>query len=63
MNVCKSVVLTSLLRGCETWTMYRSHIRQLERFRMRWLGNTLDIGWKDKVSNMIVVEQSYTCQN
>ena len=30
-KVYKAVVLTSLLYGCETWTLYRKHIKQLER--------------------------------
>lgn len=29
-KVYKVVVLTSLLYGCETWTLYRKHLKQLE---------------------------------
>ena len=43
MKVYRAVVLTSLLYGCETWTLYRSHVKQLENFHMRALRSILGI--------------------
>ncbi|KAL8570335.1 hypothetical protein ACOMHN_035753 [Nucella lapillus] len=43
LKVYKTIVLTSLLYGCETWTLYRRHIRQLERCHMRSLRSILGI--------------------
>ena len=37
LKVYRTVVLTSLLYGCETSTLYRRHLKQLERFHMRSL--------------------------
>ena len=43
LKVYRVVVLTSLLYGCETWTLYRRHLKQLERFHMRSLRTSLNI--------------------
>ena len=37
LKVYRAVVLTSLLYGCETWTLYRRHLKQLQRFYIRSL--------------------------
>ena len=34
LKVYNAVVLPSLLYGCETWTLYRRHIKKLELFHM-----------------------------
>jgi len=46
-----TVVLTILLYGCETWTLYRHNIRKLDQFYMRCLRRIAHIQWKDKVPN------------
>ena len=56
IKVYKSVVLTSLLHGCETWTMHTLRIRQLERFHMRSLRNNMGLNWQDNVSNLSVLD-------
>ena len=33
LKVYRAVVLTSLVYGCEPWTLYRRHLKQLERFQ------------------------------
>lgn len=41
LKVYKTVVLASLLYGCETWTLYSRLIRLLERFHTRALRSIL----------------------
>ena len=56
--VYRTVVLSSLLYGCETWTVYRRHLKQFERFHQRALYSILGIRWQDKVTNTEVFERS-----
>ena len=58
IKVYKAVVLTSLLYGCETWTLYRKHLKQLERFHMRSLRAILGIKWQDRVTNLEVLDRA-----
>ena len=58
LKVYKTVVRTSLLYGCETWTLYRQQIKQLECFHMRSLRRIMDIRWKDKVTNLQVLDRA-----
>ena len=38
--VYKAAVLSVLLFGCESWTLYRRHIRNLDQFHMRYPTNS-----------------------
>ena len=58
LKVYRAVVLTSLLNGCETWTLYRRHLKQLERFHMHSLRTILNIKWQDCVSNLQVLDMA-----
>ena len=58
LAIYNTVVLTSLLYGCETWTLYRKHIKLLERFHMRSLRSILGIRWQDKVTNLEVLDRA-----
>ena len=58
VKVYKAVVLTSLLYGCKTWTLYRKQIKQLEGFHMRSLRSIMDIRWQDKVTNLQVLDRA-----
>ena len=58
IKVYKAVVLSSLLYGCESWTLYRRHMKQLERFHLRSLRSLLGIKWQDRVTNLEVLEQA-----
>ncbi len=53
----KAVVLCTLLYCCETWTLYRCHIKQLEQFHQRCLRKTCNIKWQDRVSNLEVLDK------
>ena len=58
LKVYKAVVLTSLLYGCETRTLYTKQIKQLEGFHMRSLRSIMDIRWQDKVINLQVLDRA-----
>ena len=54
----KAVVLTILLYGCETWTLYRKQIKQLEGFhKITTRRRIMDIRWQDKVTNLQVLDR------
>ena len=55
--VYKAVVLTTLLYGCETWTLYKEDLKKLERFHQRKLRAIMNIRWQDKVSNISVLNR------
>ena len=58
LKVYRAVVLSSLLYGCETWTVYRRHLKHLERFHQRALRSILEIRWQDMVTNTEVFERT-----
>ncbi|KAL8615669.1 hypothetical protein ACOMHN_034819 [Nucella lapillus] len=60
LRVYKTIVLISLLYGCETWTLYRRHIKLLESFHMRSMRSTLGIKWQDKITNLEVLDRAGT---
>ena len=58
LKVYRAVIISSLLYGCETWTVYRWLLKQLERFHQRALRFILGILWQDKVTNTEVFERT-----
>ena len=54
----RAVILSSLLYGCETWTVYRRHLKQLERFHQQAPRSILGIRWQDKVTKTEVFERT-----
>ncbi|KAL8613134.1 hypothetical protein ACOMHN_035074 [Nucella lapillus] len=58
LKVYRAVVLTTLLYGCETWTVYRRHEKQINHFHLRCLRNILHIRWQDKVPDTEVLKQA-----
>ena len=58
VEVYRAVVLTTLLCGCETWTIHRRHEKQLHQFHLLCLRCILNIPWKDKISNTEVLERA-----
>ena len=50
LKVYRAVVLSSLLFGCETWTVYKRHLKQLEKFHMRSL--------QDRITNLEVLDRA-----
>jgi len=43
IKVCRAVVLTTLLHGCETWTIYRRHEKKVQQFHLRCLRSIFKI--------------------
>ena len=52
----QAVVLTTLLYGCETWTLYRRSICRLDQFHLRCLRKIAGIKWQDRVTNTDVLQ-------
>ena len=58
MKVYNALVLPSLLYGCETWTLYRRHVKKLESSHMRTLRSILEINWQDRITNFEVLDRT-----
>ena len=58
LKVYRAVVLTTLLYGCEIWTLYRRHLTHLERFHVHSLRTIMNIKWQDRVSNLQVLDMA-----
>ena len=56
--VYRAIVLPSLLYGCETWTCYRRHLRQLDQFHLRCLRKILGISWEERLTNQDVLRRA-----
>ena len=59
-KVYKAIVLTSLLYGCETWTLYRKHLKIFEHFHIYSLRSILKIRWQDKDTNLVILDWAET---
>ena len=51
MAVYNACVLSTLLDGSETWTIYAKQEKRLNAFHLRCIRRILGILWKDKVPN------------
>ena len=51
LTVNRAVVLTSLLYGCETWTLYRRHLKTRNQFHLRCLRKIMCISWEERIPN------------
>lgn len=58
--VYRAVVLTTLLYGCESWTLYRRHVSKLDQFHLRCLRKIAHIRWQDMIPNTTVLERCNT---
>ena len=58
VKVYWAVVLSTLLYGCETWTIYRRHEKQLHQFHLWCLRSILSIHWQDKIRDTEVLERT-----
>ena len=58
--VYRAITLSFVLYGCESWTLCKRHIKQLEAFHMSSLRSILKIRWQDKVPNLEALERANT---
>ena len=54
----KAVVLTTLLNGCETWTVYKRHTKKLNHFHTTRLSKLLGINLQDRVPDTEVLNRA-----
>ena len=55
--VYRAVILTTLLYGSESWTLYRRHIKRLDHFHLKCLRRIARITWQQKIPNTTVLEK------
>ncbi|XP_029938455.1 NLR family CARD domain-containing protein 3-like [Salarias fasciatus] len=58
IKVYQACVLSTLLYGSETWTLYSCQERRLNAFHQRCLRRLLGISWQDRVSNIDVLARA-----
>ena len=58
LAVYRAVVITSLLYGCESWTLYRKQLKSLDQFHLRCLRKIMGISWKDQIPNTEVLRRA-----
>lgn len=57
-KVYRAVVLTALLYGAETWTVYRTQVKRLHSYMMRHLREIQNVTWHDKVRNTEILQRA-----
>ena len=57
-KIDRAIILSTLLYGAETWTVYRRNVKKLHAFMMSHLRSILKIGWQDKVTNIKVLKRA-----
>ena len=57
-KIYRAIILSTLLYGAETWTVYRRHGKKLHAFMMRHLRSITKIIWQDKVTNINVLKRA-----
>ena len=55
IKVYRAIVQTTLLYGCETWTVYSRHARKLNRFYLTCLCKIMKIKWQQKIPDTEVL--------
>ncbi|VDL89606.1 unnamed protein product [Schistocephalus solidus] len=58
LKMYKAVVLTTLLYGAETWTVYWNQARKLNHFHLSCLHRKLKLGWQDRIPDAKVLERT-----
>ncbi len=56
--VYRAVILPTLLYGAESWTTYSRHLRAMEQYHQRLLRKILRISWKDRRTNISILEEA-----
>jgi len=63
LRLLKCYVRSTLLYGCESWTVSQRMKSKLEATEMWFLRRMLRIAWTDKVSNEEVLQRANTSRN
>ncbi|VDL97734.1 unnamed protein product [Schistocephalus solidus] len=58
LKMYKAVVLTTLLYGAETWTVYSNQARKLNYFHLSCLRKILKLRWQDRIPDTEVLERT-----
>ena len=58
IKVYRAAVLTTLLYGCESWTVYSRHSRKLNHFHTVCLRRIMGIKWQERVPDTEVLERA-----
>ena len=58
IKVYKAVVLTTMLYGCESWTVYQCHARKMNHFHSTSLRKILGIKWQDMLPDTEVLTRA-----
>eukprot|EP00794_Sanderia_malayensis_P004438 gene4438-biopygen3611 len=54
ITLMKSLIISIVLYGCETWTYNKALEKKLAAFEMRWFQRILGITWKQRITNIEV---------
>lgn len=54
----RAVVLSLLLYGADTWTLYTTQVKKLNAFLMRHLRAMMNMTWRDKITNMDILQEA-----
>lgn len=57
-KIYRAIVISTLLYGAESWTLYRSQVKKLHAFMMRHLRAIMRITWQQRVTNKEVLERA-----
>ncbi|KAK3526521.1 hypothetical protein QTP70_030682 [Hemibagrus guttatus] len=57
-KIYRAVIISTLLYGAESWTVYRRHVKKLHAFMMRHLRSILKITWIDKMTNKEILDRT-----
>ena len=57
-KIYRAIVLSTLLYGAESWTLYRSQVKKLHAFMMRHLRTIMRITWQDRVTNKEILQRA-----
>ena len=57
-KVYGTVVLSTLLYGAETSTIYRYQVKKLDAFMMRHLRAIMGVTWRDKITNVDILNRA-----
>ena len=57
IDIYKPAVISALLYGAESWTLFRQHINQLNSFHMHCLRSICGIKWQDKARYSDVLQR------